>query len=71
MSPDLGDLKHTFWIYLAVALPITLACLFVADYRNLVKRSRKLVPGLKTPEKESPKGKISRTKAGDPEKGAK
>jgi Mg2+ and Co2+ transporter CorA len=34
MEADLGNLKQTFWIYLAVALPITLACFSVADYKN-------------------------------------
>jgi hypothetical protein len=43
MESDLGNLKNTFWIYLVVAIPITLLCLLVADYKNLIKQSKKLI----------------------------
>ena len=31
MTPDLSSLKETFWIYFAIALPLTAFCLTVAD----------------------------------------
>jgi Mg2+ and Co2+ transporter CorA len=44
MEADLTNLKQTFWIYLVVAIPITLACLFVADGRNIIDKSHIPLP---------------------------
>jgi hypothetical protein len=31
MTPNLKDLEQTFWVYFAVAMPLTMICLVVAD----------------------------------------
>jgi len=31
MTPELGALKQTFWIYFAIAVPVTVLCMAVAD----------------------------------------
>jgi len=31
MTPHLKDLEQTFWVYFAVAMPLTMICLVVAD----------------------------------------
>jgi Mg2+ and Co2+ transporter CorA len=36
MTPDLGQLTETIWIYFAVSLPLTALCLSVADRRRIV-----------------------------------
>jgi Mg2+ and Co2+ transporter CorA len=37
MTPNLGDLEQTFWIYFAIAVPLTGVCLVVADQGRGVK----------------------------------
>jgi Mg2+ and Co2+ transporter CorA len=42
MTPDLGSLKQTFWIYFVIAIPLTLLCLTIADPHRVVKGLRQV-----------------------------
>ena len=42
MTPDLGSLNQTFWIYFCVAVPLTALCLTIADPPRVVRTFKKL-----------------------------
>lgn len=42
MTPDLGQLSQTFWIYFCVAVPLTALCLTIADPARVVKFFKKM-----------------------------
>lgn len=44
MTPDLGALNQTFWIYFVVAIPLTALCLTIADPSRVVRMFKKLSP---------------------------
>ncbi|CAG8959785.1 hypothetical protein HYFRA_00001692 [Hymenoscyphus fraxineus] len=41
MNANIGDLKHTTWIYFVVAIPVTSICLFVTLYFKRMKQNLK------------------------------
>lgn len=42
MTPDLGSLNQTFWIYFCVAVPLTALCLTIADPPRVVQLFKRL-----------------------------
>lgn len=61
MTADLSSLKDTFWIYVAVAIPVTAICLLLANVRGVVKYAGKHVKKVRAsvgwPEREKKEGK--------------
>lgn len=56
MTADLSSLKDTFWIYVAVAIPVTAICLLIANFRGVIKyatnRGRRFQKFIGWPDKE-------------------
>jgi Mg2+ and Co2+ transporter CorA len=42
MTPDLGSLEQTFWVYFVVAVPLTCLCLTIADPHRVMGAIRKI-----------------------------
>ena len=38
MAPDISRLRQTFWIFFAIAVPLTVAAFFVADFLHIRKK---------------------------------
>ncbi|CAG8953002.1 hypothetical protein HYFRA_00003192 [Hymenoscyphus fraxineus] len=55
MTPDLATLKQTIWIYFAVAVPVTVTCLIIADHDRLLQHGKRFL-GIENKEKRNEEG---------------